>query len=247
MPFPRRLLTEGEDVVVELRPHWIVLSRPVLVAGLAVAMVVAIITLFPGAPIGVAYVLGVLVGIPSLWLALAILRWRSSVVVLTSYRIIQRTGVVVRHGTEIRLERLNEVSYRQSIGGRLIGEGQVAIEVGGEKGVVVLQHMRRPEALQSLITEQVSALGRGTWHGGVPASGGVARPTGYDYADQVLDTGPPTDPAGTRAGSTDPAVTRWAAPTEIAERLQALHDLYRRGVVTTTEYESKKAELLQRL
>jgi hypothetical protein len=30
VPFPRRLLTEGEEIVLDLRPHWIALVKPIL-------------------------------------------------------------------------------------------------------------------------------------------------------------------------------------------------------------------------
>ena len=36
MPFPRRLLTEGEEIVVDARPHWIALVGPVVVTILIV-------------------------------------------------------------------------------------------------------------------------------------------------------------------------------------------------------------------
>ena len=32
MPFPRRLLVPGEDLVLDLRPHWIALALPSLAA-----------------------------------------------------------------------------------------------------------------------------------------------------------------------------------------------------------------------
>ena len=51
--FPRRLLTEGEDVVVELRPHWAFLGWPLVAtfAGLALFVGIALVA-FPHAPVG---------------------------------------------------------------------------------------------------------------------------------------------------------------------------------------------------
>jgi hypothetical protein len=43
VPFPRRLLNEGEEVVLDLRPHWWELAGPsvALVAAIALAVAVA--------------------------------------------------------------------------------------------------------------------------------------------------------------------------------------------------------------
>ena len=40
MPFPRRLLTSDEELVLDLRPHWIALVGPVFVTLLLVAAVI---------------------------------------------------------------------------------------------------------------------------------------------------------------------------------------------------------------
>jgi hypothetical protein len=37
MPFPRRLLIENEELVLELRPHWIAIVVPAIVTILVVA------------------------------------------------------------------------------------------------------------------------------------------------------------------------------------------------------------------
>jgi hypothetical protein len=48
MPFPRRLLIEGEELVLDLRPHPIALARAVLVT---IAVIVAWIVISPTCPI----------------------------------------------------------------------------------------------------------------------------------------------------------------------------------------------------
>src|SRR5207248_4338166 len=42
MAFPRRLLTEGEELVVDARPHWIALVGPVFVTLLILAAEIAL-------------------------------------------------------------------------------------------------------------------------------------------------------------------------------------------------------------
>ena len=42
MPFPRRLLVEGEELVLDLRPHWIALVMPTIATILTVAVMVVL-------------------------------------------------------------------------------------------------------------------------------------------------------------------------------------------------------------
>ena len=68
MPFPRRLLTEDEEVVVEIRPHWAFLGKPLVTAVAVVALSIAVTVAFSDAPPAVLYVLLVLVACSALWL-----------------------------------------------------------------------------------------------------------------------------------------------------------------------------------
>jgi hypothetical protein len=47
MPFPRRLLIENEELVLELRPHWIAIVVPAIVTVLVVAGWILALTYAP--------------------------------------------------------------------------------------------------------------------------------------------------------------------------------------------------------
>ena len=47
MPFPRRLLIENEELVLELRPHWIAIVVPAIVTILVVAGWIIALTYAP--------------------------------------------------------------------------------------------------------------------------------------------------------------------------------------------------------
>ena len=68
MPFPRRLLTGDEEIVVELRPHWIFLGWPLFVTAAVVAFAIFVAAVFSHAPVGVLYLLLAVVVAFSLWL-----------------------------------------------------------------------------------------------------------------------------------------------------------------------------------
>ncbi|HUY21572.1 MAG TPA: PH domain-containing protein [Acidimicrobiales bacterium] len=233
MPFPRRLLTDDEDVIVELRPHWAFLGWPLVVAVAVVVLAIAVVASFPHAPVGVLYLLLVSVSVSALWLAGRLVRWFATNLVVTTSRIVQRSGVLSRNGLELRLERVNQLSYHQSIAARLFRSGELLVEMGGETGVIVFDHVPRPAAVQAVITEQIDAVHRRPG----PTPAGTTRRT--------------WDDAGPGSGDTPPSGTTRVAPVRgeasIADLLVELDELRRRGIVTDAEFATKKAELLDRL
>jgi uncharacterized membrane protein YdbT with pleckstrin-like domain len=221
--FPARLLGADEQVVLDLRPHWCVLGWPSVTTAAAVGFTASIFIVFPDAPAGVAYALIALVGLSVLWLAQRALRRAATSIVVTTGRVLRRSGVLSRTTLEIRLERINELSSHQSVGGRILGSGEVLVEVGGETGVVVLDHVPHPQAVQSVISGQVSRRHRAV----------------HTPAFEVRMPEPETPPTGTPA--------RTDGPSNAAERMVQLQELRRRGIVDEQEYQAKRRELLQEL
>jgi hypothetical protein len=246
MPFPRRLLTEDEDVVVELRPHWAFLGKPLAVTIAVVTLSITILVVFSNAPTFVLYALLVAVAGSALWLAGRLVRWFATSLVVTTTRIVQRSGVFSRNGLELRLERVNQLSYHQSIPGRILRTGELHVEMGGDTGVVVFDHVPRPAAVQSVITEQIDALRH---RSAVPLTTGP-RHTSWDAAPAR-----PARPSGREPATTDDTppsgIARQARAASgddsVADRLVQLDELRRRGIVSDAEFASKKAELLDRL
>lgn len=153
MGFPKRLLAEHERMVVDLRPHWIALVASVLVALLVVVAEVLLFSLFdpPAALAWVAVVAGIVV-----FLALpvrALLAWVTSHFVVTTDRIIHRSGWLAKQSMEMPLERINDVRFEQSVLERVVGAGDLVIESGGEYGQNHFSDIRRPEEIQKLIYE----------------------------------------------------------------------------------------------
>jgi hypothetical protein len=240
MRFPRRLLTEGEDVVVELRPHWAFLGWPLVAAVAAAALAIGVTVAFSPPAAAGDILLGVL-AVALLWLAGRALRWVTTGLVLTSSRLIERSGVFGRRALELRLERINELSYRQSLPGRLCRTGELTVETGGESGDITFDHVPRPAAFQSLITAQIAAFHenrRIRYATPIPADG----PGAPEHADTPPHGAVPVSATGPAAGT----VGAPAQPT-VADRLMQLGELRRRGIVSAAEFEAKKAELLQQL
>src|SRR4029453_2591694 len=230
--FPERLLSEDEELIYDLRPHWLTLVVPVL---LTLAVLLAVGAAWVVMPAGdlqqpARLAVGVLgVGVLLATAAGRVLRWATTHFVLTTERLIFRSGVVAKFGREIPLERINDVTFSQSLVERLIGAGDLLLESAGEHGQSRFSNIRDPEAVQLEIYRQMEANDR--------------RRAGYATTQphpQVYDhSGNPSHPHRTPA---PPARTR--TPLEDLERLADLRD---RGAVTEEEFQRMKRDLLDRM
>jgi uncharacterized membrane protein YdbT with pleckstrin-like domain len=157
MAFPRRLLLEGEELIFDLRPHWIALVGP----GATTLLVVVAWILVPGwLPKGSTHSALVWVVIAAGFLVLLwypvreTVRWATSHFVVTSDRVIHRQGLVAKSSMEIPLEKINDVRFHQGVFERVIGAGDLIIESAGEAGRQVFSEIRHPELVQKTIYEQ---------------------------------------------------------------------------------------------
>jgi uncharacterized membrane protein YdbT with pleckstrin-like domain len=175
MPFPRRLLIEGEELVLDRRPHWIALVGPALVAivGLIVAAWVSSTTAFDGLvwlPWVVFVVVLLVYPLPRL------ISWLTSNFAVTSDRVIHREGFIAKRSMEIPLEAINDVRFDQGIIDRMLGAGTLVIQSASEQGRQVFDNIRDPEGVQRTIyhegekNKERMFQGRGT---AVPAAPSV--------------------------------------------------------------------------
>ncbi|MBV8559424.1 MAG: PH domain-containing protein [Acidimicrobiia bacterium] len=85
-------------------------------------------------------------------------RWATTNMVLTSERLILRSGVLAKTGREIPLGRINDVAYRQRLFQRLIGAGDLLVESAGERGQEVLPMVPRPTLVQQAISQHMAGV-----------------------------------------------------------------------------------------
>ena len=152
MGFPRELLADHEEIIFDLRPHWVAAVPSVLWTIIAIAAAVTSFLFFSGTVGLIALVAAVL-----LWLFLAVppfVTWRFTHFVLTTDRLITRSGVFAKHSKEIPLERINDIAFSQSLMDRILGAGDLLIESAGERGQGRISNVRNPERVQLMIYEE---------------------------------------------------------------------------------------------
>ena len=214
MTFPRRLLIEGEDLVLDLRPHWIALVWPAFVA---VLVLVGWILAFTNAPEDGAGRSVVIWGALGVGLALLIwysvhgvVAWATSNFAVTSDRIIHREGFIAKHTMEIPLEAINDIRFHQSILERTVGAGDLTIQSASEFGRNVFANIRHPESVQRTIYQQGERNKARMYQG------------------------------GNRASAPSPSPEAPSVTTE----LQRLGELRDKGVLTESEFQNQKKKIL---
>ena len=155
MPFPRKLLNEGEDVVLDLHPHWSFLFRHTV--ALVVAIVLGVLVLANDLDGVVQILAGLLIVAALVWWGTRYMAWRTTNFVVTTDRLIHRNGVLSKSGIEIPLERVNNVLFSQRLTERMLGSGDLIIESAGESGRQAFSDVRKPSAVQNEIYRQIEA------------------------------------------------------------------------------------------
>jgi uncharacterized membrane protein YdbT with pleckstrin-like domain len=85
-----------------------------------------------------------------------VLRWRTTHHVITTHRVLLREGVLARRGRDIALSRIADVSFRQTLGQRLVRSGTLTIETLGDGGTTVLERVPDSDGVQQLLVALVA-------------------------------------------------------------------------------------------
>lgn len=156
MGYPARLLGDGEEVLLEVRPHWRFLAGSIV--PVVVLLVISAAAATISAPAALDWVLVVLLGSSVVRLLWRYGRWASTSLVVTTQRLVARKGLLARNSWAVMLDRVSEVSYRQSLPGRIMRYGDLLVDSPGREGVDRFSAVPRPAEVQATIQRQASAL-----------------------------------------------------------------------------------------
>lgn len=144
----RTILKINEKVVITLRKHWVTLIVPVFLT--IILMLIAIIGTLKTESVMYFLIGG---GLAMLWFVYKIVDWNNNMWIVTNLRVIDEHGVFSVNSKESPLEKINNVSYRQPLIGRILGFGNVQIQTAAEMGATVHRMVEKPKLLKDTITE----------------------------------------------------------------------------------------------
>ena len=148
MGYPQKLLSDGEVVKFEMKPHWRALIWPILlliiVAGLSAFLTTITAMWFP---FNLAFALAGLV-IIVIWAFIPFLRWITTQYVFTNRRIIIRRGLLTKQGRDMPLSKVNNVTFEVSFLGRILNFCRLIIQSAGEDSDLDIEDVPNVEVIQ---------------------------------------------------------------------------------------------------
>ncbi|MEO2107417.1 MAG: PH domain-containing protein [Actinomycetota bacterium] len=155
MAYPKKLLNDNESVVLDLNPHWRIFLGPFALLVIALALVSAVV--FWLKPDNQA--LEIASAVPAIlalaWFVWRWIVWRSTHFVLTTDRVIYRSGVVSKQGQNIPLERITNVAFSQTVVERMLRVGDLRIESAGETGNQAFSDVLNPSIVENRIYSEI--------------------------------------------------------------------------------------------
>ena len=158
MGFPENVLTHDERVVKELHPHWMTVAVPTLIGIVLVGLAAAGVVLTPVSSTW-SFVEWVILGVAALlmlWLVvLPYARWRTTHYVITSHRVMARSGILSKRGKDIALGKITDVSFNRTLLDRIVGAGSLHIESAGDSPDEDLTNIPNSDEIQQLLNRLI--------------------------------------------------------------------------------------------
>lgn len=196
-------LKKGERVSLITKPHWLTLGGPFLI-------------LLAGS------IIGILIGNYGLIITLIsagyffyeIVKRNNNLWAVTSLRVIDEYGVFTNNTKENPLDKINNVSYRQTFWGKLFGYGNVQIQTAAEIGSTTYFAVQNPKELKDTITNMQEAYKQQQ-----------IKNQATELASAIV--------AGQKSSTAD-----------VASELEKLYELKQKGILTEEEYNAGKTKIL---
>lgn len=150
MSYVDRVLLPGEHVTARANIHWVIYLTGLLVLGVAAIVYIAALAepLFAPAMniVALVMVLFASILIVSAW----VYKYGTEIAV-TNHRAIYKSGIISRRTVEMNLDQIESVEVHQSILGRVLGYGDIAVHGTGE-GIENISMVSDPLTVRSAIT-----------------------------------------------------------------------------------------------
>ena len=150
-------LIPGERRVVVVRRHPAIFGRVAAAAVLAV-LAAALDTALSSTPSRVWWLVALVL---VTWFIWRLLEWNANVFIVTDQRVMLITGLATRRVAMLPLRRVQDMTYRRSPLGRVLGYGEFVVESAGEtQGLRRVTYVPTPDAIYLEISEVLFTQGR---------------------------------------------------------------------------------------
>ena len=155
-----RYLALDERKVCEVRRHPALLLGPAVQALLVLIAAALLGTL--ASPHKAGDIIDTIVGLVALFFFLrfgwALLQWSVTRIVVTDRRIVEVSGVATRRVASMPLPQVTDTTYHRSIGGRLLGYGDLTVESPGRHpGLSHISYVPRPDEFYRVVMSLMNA------------------------------------------------------------------------------------------
>jgi uncharacterized membrane protein YdbT with pleckstrin-like domain len=196
-------LKKDEKIILVTKPHWLTLVVPFLI-------------MLIGSVIGFAIgSYGILLSLVLVcYFIYKIIQRNNNIWVVTNLRVIDEYGVFSNNTKESPLDKINNVSYRQSFWGKIFGYGNVQIQTAAEIGSTTYFTVENSKELKDTITRM------------------------QEEYKQYQITKQSTEMANAIVAGQHNKMT------DVAAELEKLYDLKQKGILTEEEYNNRKTKIL---
>jgi membrane protein YdbS with pleckstrin-like domain len=153
----RKLLNEGEAVIVDTRTHVKALIFPIFMLVLLLAVGTWVQTQVDHDLLSKVVWVAVAVGI--VWFVVRpLVIWATASYTFTDRRLITRSGVIVRRGHDMPLARISDIAYEFGPIDRLLGCGTLLISDASTHGTVKLHDIPQVEEVQRQVNQLLQEI-----------------------------------------------------------------------------------------
>jgi uncharacterized membrane protein YdbT with pleckstrin-like domain len=125
------VLTDEERLIWTGRPSWRG-RMAIVVPGALLAVAFLVVSMWAGLSTGTALIVTAVIAVVVVgWTLLETIRWKYTI---TNRRVFVRHGLVSVNEQTARLERVQDVTLRQTLFDRIFGVGRLAIDTAGSEG-----------------------------------------------------------------------------------------------------------------
>ena len=145
----RTELKKGEKKLLEIKKHWLVLAKSFL--ALVLFLIATIISFGSSSEVGLGLLVVTL--IIALYFVYRIFERKLNIWAVTNLRVIDEYGVFSHNAKESPLDKINNISYRQPLIGRIFDYGNVQIQTAAEMGATMYRFVSSPKLLKNTVTK----------------------------------------------------------------------------------------------